>query len=211
MPQTKAIIDFGGYDAGDLGPTATTIHTSMLAAAATFPSPTPTMVAFLASITDYSAKLIARASKATDDRMAFDQARQALEDALTQLGNYVNGVAMGDPMIVALSGFPSYTTGHAPDYSPPAAPANLRLRHGPMPGSIIYRFQPARTPSMNELQSCTGDPNVEANWHSEGMFSGGKGQVDGKTPGTTLWGRVRTAGLKGVMGAWSDPAKIMVL
>ena len=26
MPQTKAIIDFGGYDAGDLGPTATTIH-----------------------------------------------------------------------------------------------------------------------------------------------------------------------------------------
>ena len=96
------------------------------------------------------------------DRLAFEHARQVLEDALTQLGNYVNSVAMGDPMIVALSGFPSYTTGHAPDYSPPAAPANLRLRHGPMPGSILYRYQPARTPSMNEVQSCTGDPNVTA-------------------------------------------------
>jgi hypothetical protein len=30
-------------------------------------------------------------------------------------------------------------------------------------------------------------------------------------PGTTLGVRVRTAGIRGVMGAWSDPAKIMVV
>jgi hypothetical protein len=35
--------------------------------------------------------------------------------------------------------------------------------------------------------------------------------ISGITPGTVLWIRVRTAGLKGVMGAWSDPAKIMVV
>jgi hypothetical protein len=26
-----------------------------------------------------------------------------------------------------------------------------------------------------------------------------------------IWVRVRTGGLRGVMGAWSDPAKIMVV
>ena len=31
------------------------------------------------------------------------------------------------------------------------------------------------------------------------------------TPGWTLWVRVRTVGLKAIMGAWSDPAKIFVI
>jgi hypothetical protein len=30
-------------------------------------------------------------------------------------------------------------------------------------------------------------------------------------PGTTVWVRARTAGLKGVMGAWSETGKIMVV
>jgi hypothetical protein len=54
-------------------------------------------------------------------------------------------------------------------------------------------------------------PNVEANWHEAGLFGGGKAVLSGIVPGTTLWVRVRTAGIKGVMGAWSDPAKIMVV
>jgi hypothetical protein len=64
---------------------------------------------------------------------------------------------------------------------------------------------------MNEVWICTGDPNVEANWHLAGTFSGGKAILTGLTPGATLWVRVRTVGLKSVMGAWSDPAKIMVV
>ena len=35
--------------------------------------------------------------------------------------------------------------------------------------------------------------------------------LTGLTPGLLLWVRVRTVGLKGVMGAWSDPAQIRVL
>jgi hypothetical protein len=210
-PQTKAIIDFSGYEAPELGPVATTIHTKMLAAATTFDDPPLTTVAFLALITDASAKLVARGSGASADRIAFDVARDEFEAALTQLGNYVNSVAKGDPVIVELSGFPSYQTGSVPDYSPPGAPGNLRLRHGEVSGAIIIRYKPVRTPSMNEVYTCTGDPNVEANWHDAGTFSGGKATLAGLTPGATLRVRVRTAGLKGVMGAWSDPAKIMVV
>ena len=63
---------------------------------------------------------------------------------------------------------------------------------------------------MNEVQTTTGDPNAAAGWQHAGMFSGGKATVSGISPGITVWVRIRTAGLKGVMGAWSDPAKIMV-
>jgi hypothetical protein len=35
--------------------------------------------------------------------------------------------------------------------------------------------------------------------------------VSGITPATTPWVRVRTVGLKGVTGEWSDPAKIIVV
>ena len=42
-------------------------------------------------------------------------------------------------------------------------------------------------------------------------YSGGKATVSGIVPGTTVWFRVHTAGIRGVMGAWSDPAKIIVV
>jgi hypothetical protein len=46
---------------------------------------------------------------------------------------------------------------------------------------------------MNEVQTITGDPNAAA--------------VSGIVPGTTVWVRVRTAALKGLMGGWRDPVK----
>ena len=49
---------------------------------------------------------------------------------------------------------------------------------------------------MNQVQSCIGDPNVEANWKDAGMFSGGKATISGIAPGATVRVRVRTAGLK---------------
>jgi len=130
---------------------------------------------------------------------------------LSDLGNYVNIVVGGDPVIVDASGFPSYSTTRVPDLSAPAAPTDLRLRQGDLSGSAIARYQASRSNSINQVQTCIGDPNVEANWKDAGMFSGGKATISGITPGTTVWVRVRTAGLKGIMGTWSDPAKIMVV
>jgi hypothetical protein len=34
--------------------------------------------------------------------------------------------------------------------------------------------------------------------------------VNGIVPGTTVWTRVRTAGLEGVMGAWGDPGPLFL-
>lgn len=212
MSKTKATVDFSGYTGPALAPIAQTIHDQMTAKAAIFVSPPITMVAFQGQITTFNQKLAAKASRATADTMAFNIARHNLELALADLGGYVNSVAKGDPTIVAASGFPSFDTGHgAPDTTPPAAPANVVLQPGDLSGSFVARYQPDRPRSMNEVQTCIGDPSVAANWQHAGMFSGGKAQVSGIAPGTTIWVRVRTAGLKGVMGEWSDPAKIVVV
>ncbi len=162
------------------------------------------------SIDGFDAKLTARASGTTADALAFTVARHELEAALADLGGHVNIVANGDQVMVDASGFPSYSTARTPHTSPPAAPSDVRLRQGDLSVSLVARYKPARAASMNEVQTCTGDPNVEANWRNAGPFSGGKATICGITPGTVLRVRVRTAGLKGVMGVWSDPAKIMV-
>jgi hypothetical protein len=44
-----------------------------------------------------------------------------------------------------------------------------------------------------------------------GIFNGGKAYFSNIVPGTLIWVRIRTYGLKNVTGDWSDPAKIMVV
>ena len=114
-------------------------------------------------------------------------------------------------MIVEKSGFPHYSTSHPADKAPPAAPKNLRLKHGVLSGVIKARYKPAKEKSVNEVQTCTGDPNHEEDWQHAGFFKLGHAELGGHTPGTLVWVRVRTVGLKGVMGPWSDPAQIRVI
>jgi hypothetical protein len=164
-----------------------------------------------AAIAAFEKALSAKASKATTDIISFNVVRNDLENLLSDLGSYVNIKAKGDAAIVNSSGFPSYETTRTVDTAPPAAPTNVSLRQGDLSGSLVARYTPDRPRSMNEVQTNTGDPNNAAAWTHGGMFSGGKATISGITPGTTVWVRIRTAGLKGVMGAWSDPAKIMVV
>jgi hypothetical protein len=119
-------------------------------------------------------------------------------------------VAKGDQMIVLASGYPFFETGSTPDFSAPNPPLNLRLRATNVEGQTLARYLPQRSRSMNEVQICLGDPNTEADWKTVGMFSGGRAMIPGVTPGTTIWVRVRTAGLKNVMSSWSSTAKIVV-
>ncbi len=148
MNNIKAIVDFSGYPAADLSPVAQMIHDKLVANAATFPTLPTSMPALQTLITTYDAKLVARASRATADVMAFNIARDALEAALGPLGNYVNSVAKGAPMTVELSGFPSYETARPADPTPPAAPSDLRLRQGEVSGSLW----PATSPSASRAR-----------------------------------------------------------
>jgi hypothetical protein len=211
MSKTKAIIDFNGYSGPDLCPAARAIHDGMEKNKTLFANPPVTMADLLLLIETAENALAAKSSRATVDTIAFNIARHALEEALADLGGYVNEIAKGDAMDVSKSGFPSYETGGVPDTAPPAAPENVVLRHGDLSGTINVRYRPIRQRSINEVQINDGDPNTESNWKHAGMYSGGKAVLGNLTPGTTIWVRVRSVGLKGVMGAWSDPAKIIVI
>lgn len=207
----KASVDFSNYTGAGLLPVARAILVKMTENAATFPAPPVAMTALETLLTTFERTLAAKASRATADIIAWQKTRQELEAALRLLGNYVNYVANGDPGLVVASGFPSYATRRTPDTSPPPAPLDVRLSHGTVSGTCDVRHRPGRANSRNEIQVTTGDPNVEAGWRTVGIFSGGKATFGGIVPGTAIWVRIRTAGLKGVMGVWSDPARIIVV
>ena len=211
---TKATIDFNSYTAPELIPLTQTIHDQMTVNVATFPSPVPTMAALLADLTTYQQKLATRASNATVDILAFQASRAILEGALHDVGIYVNFIAKGVTATVEKSGFPSYSTGAGATPGPsiiPAAPADVKLRLGALSGSVIARFKPDRPNSFNVAQiNTTSDPDHEASWKPASQGTGGKITISGLTPGTILWVRVATVGPGGQLGAWSDPAKIVV-
>lgn len=211
MNSTKAIINFSNYAAAELGPVAQFIHEQMSDNDDIFDSPNVSMIALGALVGDYMTKQAARASRATADVIALKDARAELEAALGRLGIYVNDVAQGDAAIVEKSGFPSYGTARPALTGPPAAPRNLRLGRGSLSGSILARYQSQRGWATHEVQINTGNPDTAADWQTAGIFQGQKAELKGLTPGTRIWVRVRTVGLKGVMGEWSDPAEIMVV
>jgi hypothetical protein len=211
MKKSKAIIYFRDYLAAELGPVAQVIHVKMCQNATTFPQPPVAMDALQTLITTYDERLAARASGASTDVIALQQARESLEQALRVLGSHINGLAKGSPVIVEQSEFPSYTGKGPADTSPPEAPADVRLRHGKLSSFIVLRYRPKRTKSANEVQTTMGDPNEETDWLTAGVYRGGRAEIGGFTPGSLLWLRVRTIGLRGIMGAWSDPAQIRVL
>jgi hypothetical protein len=211
MSKIKAIVDFTAYSDTELGTLAQVVHDALAANAATFTAPPVTIVNFQTQITDYDTKLLAKASGAIADINAFEDARTLMEQTMAGYGNYVNIVANGNGTTVGLSGIPSYDTAHTPDTSPPAAPQNVRLTHGELSGTIIVRYKPEHSPSSNEIQIHLGDPNNEAGWVQKVLIKGGKAEIAGFAPGIVVWVRIRTMGLKGVMGAWSDPAQIRTL
>ena len=210
---TKAVIDFTPYTAPELAPVAQTIHDKMTANAATFATPPVSMAALQALIGTYNQKLAARASRAAADVLAFNLARHDMEVDLHDLGVYVNLTAKGDPVIVEKSGFPSYSFGAGATPGPsaiPAAPVNVRVRNGDLSASAIARFKPDRPGSFNVAQINTGDPNNQAGWTTVMQFGGGKVTITGLTVGGCVWFRFATVGPGGVLGPWSDPAKIVV-
>jgi len=208
---TKAIIDFSGYSGPELITASQTIDDSMTPVMSQFPKCPITMAELQTLIDNCDAALIKKSSKAIADTLAFNVTRALLEQGLGGIGGCVNTVAKGNASVVLSTGFPYYETTNTADYSAPEAPTSLVLRHGDSSGEVVARYRPKRRKSMNEVQTCTGDPNVEANWKTVGLFSGGKATITGILPGTTIWVRVRTIGLENVMGAWSETGKIMVI
>ena len=62
-----------------------------------------------------------------------------------------------------------------------------------------------------DVQTCTADPNVDANWAHAMTFTGGSGILTGLTHGVIVRVRVRSIGPGGVLSPWSGAENIRVL
>lgn len=210
MAYSKAVVDFSKYQDGDLTAPAKKVYDNMLVTnIASFTGTPIDAAAFLLILNAWIEALANSLKGGTDCTTIKNDARTALEDALFQLGSFVNVKANGSQATVDLSGFPSYTTERVQSQGGVTfIPLNVRWEDGNVSGQAVLRWKGDGTHSNYEVQTCTGDPNVEANWTYRGSFSGGKAQLDGFTPGAIIWGRVRKIGTAYQVGAWSDPAQI---
>ena len=93
--------------------------------------------------------------------------------------------------------------------APPAAPGNLRLRHGTMPGQVIGTCDPAG----DNIRGYEGQWTLDLNagpWTDLEPFPNSRALRGDDLPrGKDIWSRVRARNSIGA-GAWSDPATIMV-
>ena len=211
MAYAKAVVDLSKYPDGGLAGPCTTIHEKLVENAATFPNLPLTMAVFKTQLDTWVAALGESLKGGTDRTNAKNAARAILEQSIFDLGTYVNLVAKGDQAIIDLSGFPSYTTGRTQSTGGvDFVPENVRWEDGTVGGQAILRWKGDGSHAMYEVQTCTGDPNTEANWTYRGSFSGGRAVLDGFTPGVVIWGRVRKIGKGGEVGNWSDPAQMRV-
>ena len=207
----RARIYFDELPSPELKTQAQIIHNGLAAHPDLFPNLPISLPDFQAQINDFNIKLQERQSGATAAVAALRQAHVALAQTLRTLGQHMNIVALTHPNWVERIGFPTYATRRPPDYTPPPAPQTLVLRHGTLSGTLKARFHPSRRRSVNEVQICLGNPDREENWTRACYASSSKADLQNLPPGALVWVRVRTLGLKGLFGPWSDPAQIRAI
>ena len=172
------------------------------------PAPFPTRVALLAGLTAYEG---AYAAAAGGDRAlitARNIARQAFADLLKNIAAYLEVVARvaNDITFLEHTGFDLRPEPAVPSGDPLPAP-DVKLSRGILPGVIVAHA--TNLNSTYEVQTATGDPSVEANWHAYSIATSSSHiEISGLTPGVLYHVRIRGIA-HNVIGAWSDVASLM--
>ncbi len=186
------------------------VHTGMVANAATFPAPNPTMPELATGTTALRTAIAARlaadstAATALQNLKAAAVAERAL---LSRESSYVDNRAGGDAAIIALANMgvraPSVPVGQMPKV------LELKTTISDYAGEVDWMCKPARGASAYVVQTCTGDPAVEANWHYADTAVKSSGTLRGLASGK-VYLRVAARGADEQLGPWSDLAQEIV-
>ena len=173
---------------------------------AVFATPSPTMAAYGTLIATAQTKVTAAdaaakaASAAILDR---DNALAALMASAGTLGSYVQETTLGDPVKIALANMA--VKGTPTPGGQLGQVQHLSVTAGDTVGSLDYMWDGLRGRSTFELQTCTGDPTVEANWKFAASCRGSRKSLKGQVSGTRVYGRVRAVAPKEEHnGDWSE-------
>lgn len=145
MSQVRATTKFNSYTYTGLANFGGAVYAAMLAAVATFPAPPIVLATFLADLTNFGTLITlwgpvgARGSHA--DLINLRAGQKLIQNEMRALQAYVNSIANGDPVIVALSGF-SGTNPHSP-IGVLNAPQNFRqlITRNTLPNQAILKWK----------------------------------------------------------------------
>lgn len=183
-----------------------------LAKTTAFPTLTAGAVAYQAVHDSFDAALGSsnQASEtAREKTMIKETTRAALELAITQNGHTVESTPNVTPDMAMSVGFA--VKGAAAPVGKLGQVQNFSLTTGDNPGETDAQWDSVFGRNTYELQGCTTDPSVEANWHHVSTCGASKTTLVGQVSGTRIWNRVRANASKAANnGAWSQPATIIV-
>jgi hypothetical protein len=206
----KVTLGLDRLDHDELADKADAIHTAMVAAAATFTAPTPTMPTLA---TDSAALRSAIAARLAGEAalkilvQAEADAAEVVRADLTKEAGYVDGKANGNAATILLAGMGVRKT--ATPVGPMPKVLNLKTSTSDYPGKADWMCDPVPGVRSYIIQKCTGDPAVEANWSHADVATKSSGTISG-LPAGKAWLRVLAKGADENPGPPSDPAEEVV-
>ena len=163
-----------------------------------------------AGVTDLRAKIAARIAGETvltNLVLAEQASAKNVFGLITQTGTYVENKANGNPATATLAGMGVRKA--ATPVGPMPKVLSLKLTTSDIHGAVDWMCKPTPGVKVYILQTCTGDPAVEANWHYADSQSGSRGTLK-NLPSGNVWVRVLAKGAHENPGPPSDPAEEIV-
>jgi hypothetical protein len=189
----------------ELGGSILNIITGMTGNAA-FPFPVPLLADVQSLLNIFQAAQAVAANGGKVETAAKNTARVGLVESSRSLGEYIDKTAAANLENLLSSNYPLQKERSPLDIQP--APANLRLKHGKVSGSIAANCDPGTHRVMFEWQTATGQN--PADWQTEPSTNSAKCVFSGHAPGTWLNVRTRIRVPAGA-GDWSSVIQIMVV
>ena len=172
---------------------------------ANFTSPQPSLTSVTATITNlntsYTEAQAAR-SDAKNKTTIQNQMEEALDGALSQLGDYVAGISGDDETKITSAGMDIRAARSA--VGDLAAPTGMEASAGDRDGEIDLTWDKVKGAASYVIEQSL-DPPTATSWTHAGASTKSQSTVRGLVSGTRYWFRVAALGTNG-QSPWSDPA-----
>ena len=169
-----------------------------------FPTPTPTVAAIIAAVTDLQTAETSALSRAKGAATVRNDKRAVLVSLLHQLGGYVEAIADATPENGAAI---IESAGLAVRKLPARGKRTFAVTQGPLSGSASVTAATAGPRSSYEWQYSTDGGKT---WVFAPATTQGKTTITGLPVGTTVQFRYLTVTPKGGQGDWSQAVSLLV-
>ncbi len=169
-----------------------------------FATPSPALATVTAAADELEAAINAYdLNRGPGELIDRDVAFTKLKGLVTDLGGYVQSASNGDLELIKSAGCivrkPAQPVGMM------AKPRDVVAENSLLRGRIEVRWRGVRGRSMYELELCSGDPNIEANWKLLALTSKNRFTAEGLDSDAVYYFRVKAIGAAGA-GPLSDSA-----